>query len=254
MSRRVSRTSRVRVNNAKTLLDNLPQITVGVNSSGDPFFEYPLTTNEKLQLLALKTEAGEPLLDDREKDAAYQLVSMIIQLKYGKRLMTSDLGKFVVDAEEEDEEEDGGTGTKREGTKREGTGDADDDEETNTLTELELIERDGERDATGGVDKLRGDRANNFNLIIGWLQSVPWIIPEETVHESPLMAAVRLRVAIHILELEQEPKVEEGSITCRNRTCKSKKIITQYVQTKGNDESFTAFHTCTNCGKHFKGT
>jgi DNA-directed RNA polymerase subunit M/transcription elongation factor TFIIS len=230
MSRRLLQ---VRENNIADLLGRIPPITIGFDHDGSAQMEYPLTTDEMNQLIELQTDNGEQLLNDRDMDAVYQFISMVIQLKYGKRLVNSNQTGLSIDQKEIN---------------------ADGE----VMEEPEVLEEEGLLNSTSKKDisrtSLNADHSNNFQLIMKWLNSIPWVIPEEAVHESALMAGIRLKVAIQILELEQEPIVEEGSIVCQNRSCKSRKIITQYVQTRGNDEGFTAFHTCTNCGQHFKGS
>jgi DNA-directed RNA polymerase subunit M/transcription elongation factor TFIIS len=82
-----------------------------------------------------------------------------------------------------------------------------------------------------------------------WLKSSPWVIPEEAVHESPLLKFNRYRVALAILEMEQEPTIEESDRICKARGCDSRRFLRSQAQTSGWDEGASMFYTCAECGR-----
>ena len=106
-------------------------------------------------------------------------------------------------------------------------------------TDMHLVEE--------GVQQGQG-----FDRVMTYLSSQPWIIGEETVHESPLMKEIRYQVDLAILEEEVEPIVEEGNIVCPKPKCGSRRILRNFAQTRSADEGTTVFLLCTECGKHWR--
>ena len=217
------------------ILSNIPKIKLPVSSTtnNDQNFKYEhvLDNKEINELAQLESDNKELLLVDISLDTLYQFIAMITQLKFSSYITDTNF-----DEVKENQEDNSSTSSSSSSSSSSTSGFPD----TNKIPIEEKLYNN---------ISLKG--GNDFGKIIGWLKSRKWIIAEEVIHESPLLAENRMRNDIRILEMEQEPVVEEGTIVCKNRSCKSKRILRAFAQTRSGDEGFTVFFTCTDCGHKF---
>jgi DNA-directed RNA polymerase subunit M/transcription elongation factor TFIIS len=228
------------------ILGKLPPVTIfrGFDKDGIPQFasHEALTGDEILHLVALTDEKGKPLLTGEDLDSLYQFVLMVIQMKFTINIINSSQADKI---SEEEINFSLDTASLSSSAASSSTGPSDTTSPDSqlsppVLSDTERLYRD-----------ISTQHTNNFNDIIRLLKSKRWAIAEEAVHESPLLGENRSRIAIKILEMEQEPTVEEGSVVCKNQRCRSRKIMRQFVQTRSGDEGMTVFYSCVDCGLNF---
>jgi len=252
----------------RNLLTNLPPIDIPINENDgiNTRSVAPFTNDEIEQLISLENEEGMPLLDSTDVNSLYQIIMTIIELKFSPSIVNKDRRELIINENDTDNEL---------GESVPIADQTDQADQSNQSNQADRVGTNNQSNITNsgsyGEESLQSasprseihshsrfdlsiNSPNDFNLILNWLRSRPWVLQDEVVHESPLLEDNRIKNNIAILELEQEPRVEEGKIKCRNRSCSSRRIQRRFVQTRSGDEGFTVFFTCVDCGLEFRSS